>query len=71
MQIHRGAHVIIRTADDERLQWRALSEVVEGEDFPVVWVCPEVEYVEARRVGREPNAMPWPADAVQPEGEAP
>ncbi len=63
--LDRGAHIIVRTADGQMLHWRALSQVVDGEDFPVVWVCSELEYVEARRAGREPDAMPWPADAVQ------
>jgi hypothetical protein len=39
--------------------------IVRGEDFPVVWVAREEEWEAAQAEGREPNAVPWPADDVR------
>jgi hypothetical protein len=41
-----------------------------GEDFAVVWVCREEEWTAAQREGREPVGIPWPADAVSPDGKS-
>ncbi|MGH7564444.1 MAG: hypothetical protein ACREK5_08475 [Gemmatimonadota bacterium] len=63
--IDRGVTVKVRTADNKVLARRAVSGVEEGDSFPIVWVCREEEWEAARREGREPQAVPWPADAVE------
>ena len=71
-QLSKGDRVKARAADDQILERRALTGVVMGEDFPVVWVCREDEWEAAEREGREPIGVPWPADAVASEdGAAP
>jgi hypothetical protein len=45
-----------------------LSGVVEGVDFPVVWLCTEAGWTEARVAAREPTATPWPAEDVETSG---
>lgn len=45
---------------------RAITSVVEGRDFPVVWVCSEQEWDLARAQGRDPEGIPWPAENVEP-----
>ena len=46
----------------------ALTGVIAGHDFPVVWVCPAEEWDTAQREGREPEGVPWPAEDVSLEG---
>jgi hypothetical protein len=62
--IEQGQTVMVRTADDRMLERHALSEVVMGDDFEIVWVCREEEWLAAQAEGREPSAVPWPAEAV-------
>ena len=62
--IRPGMKVIARAIDGEALERRALSEVVDGEDFPVVWVAREDEWEASRKEDREPEGFPWPADDV-------
>lgn len=62
--IQKGALVRVRAADNETLTKRALSSRVQGLDFPIVWVCSEAEWRRAMEEGREPQGVPWPADAV-------
>ena len=64
--IEIGQKVIARSSADKLLEKRALTGVVMGDDFPVVWVCPEEEWNAAQREGREADGVPWPADAVNP-----
>ena len=66
MEIGPGDLLIARTATGTKVPRRALSAVEPGEDFPVVWVCGAEEYEKASREGRTPDAVPWPADAVEP-----
>ena len=61
-----GDQVEVVDAEGERLPRCALSGVVEGADFPVVWVCREEEWERARAEGREPDGVPWPAEDVRP-----
>lgn len=68
--IEPGTRVIVRTADGEELTRRAVSGVEMGSTFEVVWVCKESEWEAAITEGREPDALPWPADAVAPAKEA-
>lgn len=66
MTIQRGDRVEVRSAFDEWLERRALGGPEMAEDFVVVWVCPEWEWRSAEREGREPEAIPWPVEAVRP-----
>jgi hypothetical protein len=62
-----GMKVIAYSSYNGDLERRALTGVVEGQDFPVVWVCKEVEWSEARDQGPDsPDAVPWPAEDVRP-----
>jgi hypothetical protein len=56
--------VVVVDAFGQRLHRRAASAVVEGHDFPVVWLCQEDEWASARKEGRVPRATPWPAEDV-------
>jgi len=67
--IEPGSRVIVRAADGERLTRRALTAVEMGSTFEVVWVCKDEEWEAATAEGREPEGMPWPADAVERAGE--
>jgi hypothetical protein len=64
MEITAGAEVQVRTALGEHLRRIATTGVVRGSDFPVVWVCPPNEWAAAQVEGREPEAVPWPAEDV-------
>ena len=44
---------------------RATTAVVPGTTFPVIWVCREEEWDAAQTEGREPDAVPWPAEDVR------
>jgi hypothetical protein len=68
--IEPGARVIIRTADGKELPRRAVTAVVDGMDFPVVWVTTEGEWTEAQGNGHRPYALPWPAEDVELSAEA-
>jgi hypothetical protein len=63
--IEPGSRVLARSAFDELLERRAITGVQPGRDFPVVWVCSEQEWQDARAQGREPEGLPWPAEDVQ------
>ncbi len=65
MQIESGDHVSVVTAYGDTLARRATTGVVEGHDFPVVWVCTEDEWDAAQRDGTDPDAVPWPAEDVR------
>jgi hypothetical protein len=72
MDIREGDTVIVRTALGEDLERRALSgEVLGGSDFKIVWVCRPEEWTSAQDEGREPEGMPWPAEAVRLANEIP
>lgn len=68
--IEPGSRIEARTADNRTIQRRALSGVVDGLDFPVVWLCTDEEWEAAQRDGRDPNVVPWPAEDVQLVQEA-
>lgn len=48
---------------------RAITTVVEGDDFAVVWICDEEEWAAAEKEGREPEGVPWPAEDVRLSGD--
>jgi hypothetical protein len=63
--IEPGALVVIRTADGQELRRRATSAVIDGLDFPVVWVATEEEWAaNGNGNGNGHNARPWPAEDV-------
>lgn len=65
-----GDHLLVTDAlGDERAK-RALTGVVEGRAFPVVWACDEQEWEAADAEGREPepDPFPWPARTVRLAG---
>lgn len=49
-----------------QLRRRAIGGVTPGHDFPVVWITSEEEWEAARAEGRDPEAVPWPAEDVHP-----
>ena len=63
--IYAGNMVTVITADGRRLQRRAFSGVVQGDDFPVVWVAREAEWQAAKAQVRTPQGLPWPAEDVE------
>jgi hypothetical protein len=48
----------------------AVTDVVRGHKFPVVWVCAVEEWENAIEEQREPDAVPWPAEDVRPADDA-
>ena len=69
MEIERGDYLLARTARGDKVPRRAVSGVAPGDTFPIVWVCSEEEYKAAAALGAEPDAVPWPANAVEKAGE--
>jgi hypothetical protein len=67
MEIKPGTHVTVRSANGKLLPRRAVSAVEKGADFPIVWVSREEEWEAARAEDREPDAVPWPAEDVEPD----
>jgi hypothetical protein len=63
-EIRPGVAVVARDAEGENLRRRALTGVMDGHDFPVVWVCREEEWQQAEQERRKPEGVPWPADDV-------
>jgi hypothetical protein len=60
-QIKRGSVIVVRDTGGRALRKRALSEVVDGATFPVVWACREEEWQAAEAEERAPDGDPWPA----------
>ena len=69
MAIEPGTQLQVITASGQTVTVRALGHPEQGRDFPVVWVCTEAEYDQARLAGREPDGLPWPLHSVaEPAG---
>jgi hypothetical protein len=64
IRVQRGDRVLVRSAFNEWLERRALSEEMQGKDFPVIWVCTEAEWQHAAG-GHDVDRVPWPADEVR------
>jgi hypothetical protein len=64
-EIRAGDHVIARSAKGD-LERRAATGVMMGGDFEVVWVVRPEEWEAAKKEGRDPEAIPWPAEDVIP-----
>jgi hypothetical protein len=65
-----GDIVIVVDAEGTRRRKRALSPVVQGGSFKVVWACREEEWQAAQAEGRDPVGIPWPAEDVSLATEA-
>jgi hypothetical protein len=59
-----GDKILVTDAAGRIHKRRALSGVMMGEDFPVVWACRAEEFEEATRSGIAPSGVPWPAGDV-------
>lgn len=68
--IRPGAIVVAQTSDNKEVTLRAVTGVIDGDDFPVVWVCGEAEWQAATADRRDPQAVPWPADSVREVSKA-
>lgn len=67
----RGEVVVAKAADGGTRELRALSGVVAGGDFAVVWACSPGEWEAAEAAGRDAEGVPWPAEDVSiPEAVA-
>jgi hypothetical protein len=62
--VEKGDRVVARSLHGEPLNRRAVSGEVAGRDFQVVWICRDEEWEAAEREGRDPRAVPWPAEDV-------
>lgn len=65
IRAYHGRLVWAQDAFGKRLTRRAISDVVEGGDFDVVWVCKEDEWAAALKEERDPVGVPWPAEDVE------
>lgn len=65
MEIRAGALLDCETAGGGHVHMVALGSVVQGQDFPVVWVCTEEEFSRSQQTEDEPNGLPWPLASVQ------
>lgn len=70
MNVKPGDTVLALNARGERGERIALTSVVMGRDFPVIWVCRPEEWIAAQAEGREPEGVPWPAEDVTLQEEA-
>ena len=55
MGVEAGSRVTARTATGELIERRAVTSVVRGADFPVIWVCSESGWAKSNIEGREPD----------------
>jgi hypothetical protein len=62
--IQPGSQVMVRDAGGDLIPARALTGVVPGSDFPVVWVCRLDRWESAVAAGQEPPGVPCPAEDV-------
>jgi hypothetical protein len=63
-ELEVGDIVTVVDAQGARRRKRALSPVIQGGSFMVVWACREEEWQAARAEGRDPVGIPWPAEDV-------
>jgi hypothetical protein len=63
--VRPGDLVMVRTALGDWRQRRAVTGVEPGDRFPVVWACRLEEWDAAQAEGRDPEAVPWPAEDVR------
>lgn len=65
MEIRAGTLLECETAGGGHVSMVALGSVVQGYDFPVVWVCTQSEYARAQQTGEKPDGLPWPSSSVR------
>jgi hypothetical protein len=65
VQIDPGTPVQAVNALGDRVDLVAATGIVAGADFAVVWVCEADEWARALGGGRDPEAVPWPAEAIR------
>jgi hypothetical protein len=63
-EIVHGDPVVVRDSKGRSHRKIAVSEVIEGKDFPVVWACNPDEWDSAQEDGRAAEGVPWPARDV-------
>lgn len=63
--IQPGDRITARDAFGRENERRAITGVVVGQDFPVVWLCTDEEWETAGKEGREPEGIPFPAEDVR------
>jgi hypothetical protein len=63
--ISTGTEICVTDAVGKVHERRAVTGVVMGDDFPIVWACREEEWQLAATEGRPPRAVPWPAEDVR------
>lgn len=64
MRVEYGDSLAADCADGLTRPVRALSRVVAGGDFAVVWACSDREWEKAQFEHRQPKGIPWPAGDV-------
>jgi hypothetical protein len=66
-EIFPGQTVLARDQSGTWLPRRAITGVMPGRDFPVVWVCREEKWTDSLADQIHPAVgMPWPAEDVKP-----
>ena len=65
MDIRDGSFLTCTTASGSEVTMRALGPVVQGMDFPVVWVCVPGEYKPGDAAPSWPGGVPWPLTALR------
>jgi hypothetical protein len=62
-----GMDVLARDFHGRELPRRAITGVVPGRDFPVVWVCRAERWDPSLADNPDPErGIPWPAEDVKP-----
>jgi hypothetical protein len=65
--IRSGARVLVRSASGDLVACRAISDVVKGSNFAIVWVCAEDAWHDGMEVDPPedvPGSVPCPAEDV-------
>ena len=70
LEIQPGDKVTVRSADNRRFPRRALTGVMEGDNFQVVWVCREDQWTGTIPQVLVDKGVPWPVEDVQLEGHS-
>jgi hypothetical protein len=65
MEIRAGTLLDCETAGGGRVHMVALGSVIQGYDFPVVWVCTQEEFARAQEEGDEADGLPWPYSSLR------
>lgn len=63
--IEPGDRVAARDIHGNLLPMRAMTAVMDGKDFPVVWVCHEDHWDPSLSGPNPARGIPWPAEDVE------